>query len=288
MFQHYVRSILDGMDADKGTADWVRELSPCLDWIGQPPEAQTALFLRAAFRPDERLFIFHKATRAEPWVNLRPTADWLERMPYERLSGDLVKINPLTGKEGRTASGQPSFASQDCLSDYPFVLLEFDAMPLPWQFAFWRGFILKCDLADALVSLTFSGGKSLHGLLHVGCHTPDEWQAVRQRLIALFASDEDARFRVDPQALHPLIGTRLPGVTRRDKGTLQELVYLNPAARFGNGWIAAEPPPVDFTNPPCGEAYGKGLCGVCDSFGRCPFADRDAIRGTTLKGGAQC
>lgn len=287
-FAAHVRNLLAGLDADKGAPDWVRELSPCLDWVGQPPEAQTAAFIRAAFRPDERLFVFRgTGTKGVPGVNVRTAADWLGEIGTMRAAGELVKTNPFTGEIGKNKNGQPSFVSQDCLAAYPFALIEFDAMPLPMQYAFWRGFILMHKLAPALVSVVFSGNKSLHGLLNVGCRTLLEWQAVRNRLIGLFAADDDARFRIDPQALHPLIGTRLPGVKRCDNGALQELVYLNPNARSGNGWIATDPAPVDFAKPPCGTAHGKGLCGACSSFGRCPFADPDAVRGTTLKGGVR-
>lgn len=238
----HVRNMIGEMDAEKGEVDWVRELSPDLDWLCQPPEAQTAAFIRAAFHPDELLFVFRGdvGTRGVPGVNLRTAADWLTDVGAVGSAGDIVKTNPLTGKVGRTTGGQPSFVSQDCLAAYPFALLEFDSMPLPMQYGFWRGFIMQHRLAPALVSLTYSGGKSIHGLLHVGCRTLTEWQGVRARLISLFAADADARFRIDPQALHPLIGTRLPGVRRRGNGALQRLIYLNPEARSVNGWNAPD------------------------------------------------
>ena len=287
-FASHIRNILDGVDAERGTVDCVRECSPCIDWINKPPEAQTIDFIRAAFAPDELLFVFRSdaATKGVPGENVRTAANWTAHIESGKpLPGDLVKINPFTGAVGKNKNGQPSYVSQDCLAAYPFALMEFDAMPLPMQYAFWRGFILSHKLAPALVSLTYSGGKSLHGLLNVGCRTLLEWQAVRRRLMELFAADTDERFRIDPQAVHPLIGTRLPGVRRRNNGVMQELIYLNPDARSGNGWIAPVPPSIDFNAPPCGSAAGKGLCGVCEHFGRCPFQDADAVRGTTLKGG---
>lgn len=289
-FAAHVRNLLAGLDADKGAPDWVRELSPCLDWLGQPPEAQTAAFIRAAFRPDELLFIrkAKQGTVAAPGVNIRTAADWLNLIEHGKsIGGECVTVNPLTGKEGKTRNGKPSFRSHDCFADFPFALIEFDAMPLPMQYAFWRGFILTHKLAPALVSVAFSGNKSLHGLLNVGCSTLLEWQAVRNRLIGLFAADDDARFRIDTEALAIDKAVRLPGIVRPDTHKAQELLYLNPAARSGNGWIATDPAPVDFAKPPCGAAHGKGLCGACSSFGRCPFADPDAVRGTTLKGGVR-
>ena len=237
-FTSHVRNILTGINTEQGAIDWIREISPCLDWIEQPPEVQTTAFIHAAFAPDELLFVFRgdTATKGVLGKNIHTAAEWIAQIENgNQLPGDLVKINPFTGEIGHNKNGQPSYVSQDCIATYPFALMEFDAMPLSTQYAFWRGFILTHKLAPALVSLTYSGGKSLHGLLNVGCRTLLEWQAVRNRLIDLFAADTDERFKIDPQALHPLIGTRLPGVMRRDKGTMQELIYLNPEARTTKG-----------------------------------------------------
>lgn len=288
---HHVRDMLTGMDAEHGTVDWVREMSPCLDWIGKPPTVQTELFMRAAFAPDERLFVFrdNPPTVGVPGVTLRPAADWLARIGRAPFPGDHIVPNPFTGEQGRTTDGKPSFVAQSCLAAFPFLIVEFDTMPLPMQCAFWRAFLLTSKLAPALVALIHSGNKSIHGLLHVGYHTLLEWQAVRNRMCALFASDAEPTYRADQQAMRPRTGTRIPGVTRCDNGRLQELLYLNPRARGGTMWRESEPPPPIDPNgqPPCGEVFGKGGCGVCVHFGRCPFAAPDAVRGTTLKGGAK-
>jgi len=235
---HYVRELSGGMRGEPGTVDGVRELSPCRDWMGKPPQAQTAMFLRAAFRPDEKLHIFRddRPTAGVPWVNLRAAADWLERLPFEPLPGDHIVPNPFTGSLGETTDGKKSLIAQSCLAAFPFMLIEFDEMPLAMQYAFWRAFLLKSELAKQLVALVYTGGKSVHGLLHVGCNTLLDWQAVRNPMCALIASDELPLYRADAQAMRPRTGTRLPGVERIGKGTLQELVYLNPAARPGNMW----------------------------------------------------
>ena len=261
---HHVRNMLAGLDAASGTADWVRELSPCLDWLGNPPTLQTELFMRAAFTPDERVFIFRDdpPTVGTPWVNLRPAADWLERLGLEPLTGDHVVPNPFTGKQGETTDGKPSFVAQSCLAAFPFLIVEFDAMPLPTQYAFWRAFILTSKLAPALLAVVFSGNKSLHGLVHVGCRTLLDWQAVRNRFAELFASDADSTYRADVQAMRPRTGTRLPGVKRFDNGALQELVYLNPRARAGTMWRDAVPMP-----PPADDLAAH--CAACDVLNDC-------------------
>jgi len=247
LYSTHVRNILSGMDAEKGTADWVRELSSCLTWIGQSPQSQTAAFIRAAYRPQELLFSRRASggTIATPGVNIRTTAEWLRELNAGKaLPGECITINPLTGKQGKTHGGELSYRSLDCIADFPFVLVEFDDMPLPMQYTFWRGFLLTHILAPSLVSLTYSGGKSLHGLLNAGCHTRDEWDLFTKGdagkkhagMVGMFAADPDNQYRIDQQALAIDKAVRLPGVIRPDTGKVQELLYLNPEARSGNSW----------------------------------------------------
>lgn len=246
-YVRHVRNLIGGI-GDCGSDD-VRELSPCLDWFGKPPPNQTAMFMRAAFAPGEMVHVFRDdvPTAGKPGVNIRPAAEWVELV--ERggsLPGDLVVPNPFTGDPGESTAGKQSFIAQSCLAAFPCMVLEFDEMPLAKQCAFWRAFILKSNLAPALVALTFSGNRSIHGLVHVGCADLAGWQAVRQRMIGLFASDPDGTMRADFQAMQPRTGTRLPGVRRFDNGRRQVLLYLNPRARAGNMWREpiAEPPPT--------------------------------------------
>ena len=51
---------------------------------------------------------------------------------------------------------------------------------------------------------------------------------LKDAILNLFATDTDARYRLDPQALHPLTGTRLAGVTRASTGKVQELLWIAP------------------------------------------------------------
>ena len=255
-FPRFVRDMVaaGGGMGDCGS-DAVRELSPCLDWFGTPPPPnQTAMFMRAAFAPGEMVHVFRDdvPTVGRPGANIRPAADWVELIGRgEPLPGDLLVPNPFTGERGETTAGKQSFIAQSCLAAFPFMVLEFDEMPLAKQCAFWRAFILTSRLAPALVALTFSGNRSIHGLVHVGCAALADWQAVRQRMRGLFASDPDATMRADVQAMQPRTGTRLPGVRRFDNGRRQTLLYLNPRARPGNMWREpiAEPSPTGAPTP---------------------------------------
>ena len=164
-------------------------------------------------------------------TNLVPCRDWLATIEGgDATPGDLVVPNPFTGAEGKTADGKKSYIAQSCLARLPFVVIEFDSMPLKVQAAFWRGMLMRSPLAPKVAAITYSGSKSLHGLLHVGCDLLSDWQIVRGQLRGLLSADSDPAFRADEQAMRPRTGTRLPGVRRFNNGKHQSLLYLNPEA----------------------------------------------------------
>ena len=164
-------------------------------------------------------------------TNLMPCCDWLATIEGgDATPGDLVVPNPFTGAEGKTADGKKSYIAQSCLARLPFVVIEFDSMPLKVQAAFWRGLLIRSPLAPKVAAITYSGSKSLHGLIHVGCDALSDWQIVCRQLRGLFAANPDPAFRADEQAMRPRTGTRLPGVRRLNNGKHQSLLYLNQEA----------------------------------------------------------
>lgn len=266
----FVRRMIGEIDfARNGSPDWVREMSPCLDWLGHPPKVQTADFLTANYNADEFLHITRKCRTANGGEaclagrmgdNIKTRDEWLDDIRAGRkLPGDVIFPNVFSG----AANADGSYITAESLADFPFVSLEFDNLPLELQFAFWRGFLQASPLAPRLASITHSGNKSLHALLYVGCATCEAWKREAERLRGFFYSDpefyivekkvvkivdgerretvEDERvypFRVDPAGLtSPRQGTRLPGVRRRcddlsgrETSVVQELLYLNPFA----------------------------------------------------------
>ena len=63
--------------------------------------------------------------------------------------------------------------------------------------------------AQNAAAVTYSGGKSLHGLLHVGCRTLAEWQTVCGRLRGLLTADPDPAFRSGRRRTAPHAGRPL-------------------------------------------------------------------------------
>ena len=249
-FPRYVRDMVTAGGGEATSADLLA-LSPFL--VPSDGRAQTAAFLRSLFDPADQLHVFRDdtPTAGRPSVNLMPCRDWLARIDHgEAICGDLIVANPLTGAEGETTEGKKSYIAKSCLAVFPFLIVEFDdakyafggdvTKGLKMQCAFWRGLLTQSPFAPNVAAIVYSAGKSLHGLLHVGCRTLADWQTECGKLRGFFVADPehltDAEgkerwpYRADEQSMKPRHGTRLPGVRRFDNGRLQRLLYLNPAA----------------------------------------------------------
>jgi hypothetical protein len=83
---------------------------------------------------------------------------------------------------------------------------------------------LKAVKGWNLVSITFSGGKSYHGLFHVRGKSDDQIEEMKSLAKSLGAC---------PASLRAHQPVRFPGGTRHDKNGIrkQEIVYLNPKQR---------------------------------------------------------
>ena len=158
-----------------------------------------------------------------------------------------VSLNPLTGKEGKTKEGFPSFDCADTVAAYPFALLEFDDLPLPAQCAIFAAAIRNGMLR--VVSLCYSGGKSIHAVVllreahdrRLGTILPghelrdgkeaadeDRWREEWRQLRRRFASSDNPAERIDlAPSMNPAIHTRLGGAWRADKSARQTLLYLD-------------------------------------------------------------
>ena len=227
-FPRYVRDMVAAGGGAATSAD-LRALSP----VDVPKDGakQSAAFLRSLFDTADILYIFRDdtPTAGKPGQNLKPCREWLAELDGgAAVRGELIVPNPFTGEEADTTGGRKSYIAQAALTRFPFIVVEFDDLPLPEQAAFWRGLLATSPLGARVAALVYSGGKSIHGLLFAGCLTLAEWQGVREQLRRLLAADFDPAFRADEQAMRPRTGVRLPGVRRFGTGRRQELLYLAP------------------------------------------------------------
>lgn len=187
------------------------------------PMEQTQAFLERLWGANDHLFIGEQYSPAVRGVTLRTRDEWLT-MPHAEL-GPQIMANPLTGLVGRTQDGKASLRSLECVAAYRYALIEFDAMPVKEQLAFWAGIIDQNVLPVA--SIVFSGGKSLHGLVRLNARDAQEWKSNWSDLERLLCSGQaPAEFRADAACKDATRQTRLPGVIRPDTGKAQALLWL--------------------------------------------------------------
>jgi len=152
---------------------------------------------------------------------LASVGDWCRR--FEQFQPPPYHIaNPMTGAGVADAGGVLSFRCDAAVSAPRHALFEIDLPQIPLDVQ--AAFLLRCVRSGwPIVSITSSGGKSLHALLRVGCADLGEWQAVvRQTLFPVWA-----RFGADPQCRNPSRLTRLPGHVRDGRADkLQSLLWL--------------------------------------------------------------
>lgn len=159
----------------------------------------------------------------------------------------LVSLNPLTGAEGRTKDGRPSFDCAETVAAFPFALLEFDALPLADQCALFAALIRRKP--GRVVSLCYSGGKSIHAvvLIHEAHDRrmrtlpplrtlrdgrteadAEKWRGEMAALVRLFASSDNPAERIDlAPTMNPAVHTRLAGAFRAERKRRQVLLYLD-------------------------------------------------------------
>ena len=129
--------------------------------------------------------------------------------------------NDLTGRPEKNERGEDSYALESCILHKRIAVVEFDEMPLKVQAAFWRGAI-RSGLLPVL-SLVYSGGKSIHGLLRLkDGGFAAQWGILERAL----SSDADPAYRCDLACRNAGRMTRFPGAVRPETGKRQRLLYL--------------------------------------------------------------
>ena len=187
------------------------------------PDAQrqnAALLLATLYAPSERVFI--GGTYDTGPDALRSSSDLQAAILDGAEIPPFCIVNPFTGTEGKTKSGKPSFRADECISALRYCLYECDLpeIPLDLQAAFIAS---RIKAGWPIVSVVYSGGKSLHALLKVDITTAEQWQAeIREKLFPVLAG-----LGADAACKNPSRLTRLPG-GRHKSGNLSALIYLDP------------------------------------------------------------
>ena len=195
--------------------------------IPSEPWKQTACFLEAMYEDSDYLFCGEQNRSGVLGQSVRMKKEWCQIIARDQktLSFSLLIANPLTGQPALTKAGKPSLRCTASVKRHRYALVEFDAMPLKEQCAFWAGVIAAKMLP--LRSLVYSGNKSLHGLVEIGAADRAQWD--KQIEVLLFATCNPNAPK-DRQADHACRNldrmTRLAGAWRADKKKRQRLLWL--------------------------------------------------------------
>lgn len=117
---------------------------------------------------------------------------------YNRNGGAWIRINPLDGNGVKNEN----------VTDFRYTLIESDSLPIETQNEILR----KLELPIA--ALVYSGGKSIHAIVHVDAHNYEEY---RQRVDFLYKVCQKNGFIIDSGNRNPSRLSRLPGIYRGNK-----------------------------------------------------------------------
>jgi hypothetical protein len=202
--------------------DWLIQRSP-IDVRALRPHQ----FLGQLYRPEERVVIFNrfKSQGQRIWWHGRELTGFERRCP----DGVWFLCNPVNGQWAYVERCKSKFnpegktrRSEENIIDWRYGVLECDQKPAERWLPIWLAIVVQLPLP--IVSITTSGGKSIHVLIKIAAASKTEWdQIVRVRLLPRLVP-----LGADPNAMTAVRLTRLPGCQRGS--AIQRLVYLNPAA----------------------------------------------------------
>lgn len=230
------------------TFDWLKNHSPVE--IPDNPRAWGELLLNELYPTGSRILVFTTFVSQGQYMYVvgdgvyklgrKPGVEPVKapRLPAGGDCGVWYLTAPITGKwepnpGKRDAMGNlmPGRRHAACCTSFPYLVLESDVLTAD----VWLKILVQ--LADPIVAVYTSGGKSVHALVKVSAATPEEFNAIKAEYVLRLSS-----VGADAAAITPVRLSRLPGCMRHgasgengtyfkyDKARLQELLYLNPAA----------------------------------------------------------
>ena len=199
--------------ADFSDVDLWEESKDRIDWS---PQRDASEVLRRLYAPDDWLFIGSRYDAGAE--HILPASEWIERFEHFDSIPEHLIPNPLTGEQGLTQDGTPSYRADSCVAQFRFAVVEFDTMPREQQIQFWAGVKLP------VVALLDSGGRSIHGWIRIDAANAAEWtRRVEGKLFdILTAVGADGACKNEARL------SRMPGHFRAEKGRWQRLLYLDP------------------------------------------------------------
>jgi hypothetical protein len=180
------------------------------------------LLLLTLYRPDDLIWIGERYDEGILGVTIRTAIEWVAYFRNGGKTGPHIIPNPMTGHEGTTKDGKPSFRSDNTVLKYLHCVVEFDDLPREDQIRFWSAARLP------VVCLIDSGGKSIHAWLDVQKRatvtTAEQWQSeIETKLYDQLLKP----LGVDSSCKNASRLSRLPGHYRTGKGNYQKILWLS-------------------------------------------------------------
>lgn len=148
---------------------------------------------------------------------------------WKKEAGAWIRFNPLDGKG----------VTNENVTDFRFALVESDNLPLSDQEELYRRYELP------IAALVYSGGKSVHAIVHIDAENRDVYKT---RVLQLYDFLEKNGVTIDRQNQNPARLSRMPGVTRN--GVLQRLIAVNIGKASWAEWENYVRSRVEDTLPP--------------------------------------
>lgn len=130
-------------------------------------------------------------------------------------AGAWIRFNPLDGKGVKNEN----------VTHFRYALVESDSIPIKDQVSLYQRFDLP------IAAMVYSGGKSVHAIVHIDADDIDEY---KDRVDFLYAFLEKHGVSIDTQNRNPSRLSRMPGVTRN--GKYQRLIAVNIGKRSWDDW----------------------------------------------------
>ena len=198
-----------------------------------PNSCTPAKFLMHLFKPGERVFLCSDLYDREGVIWERDEDDnshdphALEALIHpQEGNGAWFLSNPVLGEwqfvERLISASNPkgmTHRSEENLTDYRYLVLESDQAPIE----LWIPILAQLPLP--VVSITTSGGRSIHAMIRVNAANSKDWQTIKQKIAPALVT-----LGGDNGALTLVRLSRLPCCFRKSKDQWQELLYLNPGA----------------------------------------------------------
>ena len=173
--------------------------------------------------PEENILIANKfydnkdrAIPVETALITHKAVDLAEVNLDDNERGTWVCINPVSGEKKlveKHTDCTHKFYNKTCkssndLTRYSYLLIESDTMTVDEQYSWLKNSKLP------ILTLTHSGGKSLHAVVLIDAPTEEEYKRVSEKVYDIL---QQAGFSEDQGNLNPNRYTRLPGVMRGNK-----------------------------------------------------------------------